>query len=235
MSSLSNPSQQALLKSRSQETSGLRKPFKVFQQQVREFTSLPHPLRTHTYRIELHWKNFIQAIFDSIDAKRRHIVVAGDGRYFSHEAVPHHLAYRSAKRLGKFIIGSDGILSTPAASNVIPKVRRTAVSSSPPATIPVVQDTILASRYTVSNGGPAPENSPTRSLKKTKTIRDVQGSFDEPAVMLISISIPYIMCLAISTWIQLDLSKTGELVVVLPKCPSFDSVEDLRHPAQRHL
>ncbi|KAG0265773.1 Phosphoglucomutase-2 [Mortierella polycephala] len=98
-------------------TSGLRKRVKVFQQ-------------------ENYTQNFIQATLDAIPtgAKGATLVVGGDGRYFSQDAVK------------KLIIGQDTILSTPAASNLI-RIRK--------ATGP---DNDFGIKYNMSNGGPAPES-----------------------------------------------------------------------------
>ena len=50
-------------------------------------------------------------------------MIGGDGRYFSPEAVQIILKIGSANGVAKFIVGKDGILSTPAASNVIRKYK----------------------------------------------------------------------------------------------------------------
>ncbi|KAK2467329.1 hypothetical protein APHAL10511_000564 [Amanita phalloides] len=166
-------------------TSGLRKRVKVFQQQ--NYT-----------------ENFIQAIFDSIDAKDATIVVGGDGRYFSHEAVHIILRIGSANGVGKFIIGRDGILSTPAASNVIRKYKADGGILLTASHNPGGPDNDFGIKYNVSNGGPAPENVTNKIFEKTKTI-ETYKVIDEPA---------------------LDLSKTGDLSFGPSKVSIIDSVED---------
>ncbi|KAG0084275.1 Phosphoglucomutase-2, partial [Podila epicladia] len=112
-------------------TSGLRKRVKVFQQ-------------------EHYTQNFIQATLDAIPtgAKGATLVVGGDGRYFSQDAVQMIIriaAGNQASRVSKLIIGQNTIMSTPAASNLI-RIRK--------ATGP---DNDFGIKYNMSNGGPAPE------------------------------------------------------------------------------
>ena len=68
-------------------------------------------------------ENFVQSIFDSIDAKGQTLVIGGDGRFWSPETVQTILQIGSANGVAKFIIGHNGILSTPAASAVIRKYK----------------------------------------------------------------------------------------------------------------
>ncbi|KAJ3569265.1 hypothetical protein NP233_g5164 [Leucocoprinus birnbaumii] len=132
-------------------TSGLRKRVKVFQQ-------------------ENYTENFVQAIFDSIDAKGSTIVIGGDGRFFSPEAVQIILRIGSANGVSKFIVGKDGILSTPAASNVIRKYKATGGILLTASHNPGGPDNDFGIKYNVSNGGPAPENVTNKIYDKTKTI-----------------------------------------------------------------
>ena len=82
-------------------TSGLRKKTPVFM--------APHYLET-----------FVQAIFDGTGgAAGRTYVLGGDGRYFNDRAVQVILRMAAANGAVRVIVGQDGILSTPAASNLI--------------------------------------------------------------------------------------------------------------------
>ncbi|KAG0246304.1 Phosphoglucomutase-2 [Mortierella sp. GBA43] len=124
-------------------TSGLRKRVKVFQQ-------------------EHYTQNFIQATLEAIPtgAKGATLVVGGDGRYFSTDAVQMIIRIAAGNEasstgswmmsircqlVSKLIIGQNTILSTPAASNLI-RIRK--------ATGP---DNDFGIKYNMSNGGPAPE------------------------------------------------------------------------------
>jgi len=112
----------------------------------------------------------VQAIFDSIDAKGSTIVIGGDGRYFSPDAVQVILMIGAANGVSKFVIGKDGILSTPAASNVIRKYKATGGILLTASHNPGGPDNDFCIKYNVSNGGPAPENVTNKIFEKSKSI-----------------------------------------------------------------
>ncbi|MGA9853911.1 MAG: alpha-D-glucose phosphate-specific phosphoglucomutase [Gammaproteobacteria bacterium] len=85
-------------------TAGLRKPVRTFQQ--------PHYL-----------ENFIQSAFDAIPSlKGGTLIIGGDGRYYNREAIAILLNMAAANGVKKSMIGCKGLLSTPAASLLIPHV-----------------------------------------------------------------------------------------------------------------
>ncbi|KAJ7224155.1 phosphoglucomutase [Mycena pura] len=166
-------------------TSGLRKRVKVFQQ-------------------EHYTENFIQSIFDSIDAGGATLVIGGDGRYFSPETVQTILKIGSANGVAKFIVGKDAILSTPAASNVIRKYKAYGGILLTASHNPGGPDKDFGIKYNVSNGGPAPENVTDKIFENTKTIKSYK-IIDAPPV---------------------DLSKTGEFSYGPTDVSIIDSVAD---------
>jgi len=85
-------------------TAGLRKPVRIFQQ--------------------LHYlQNFIQSSFDAIPSlKDGTLVIGGDGRYYNRESIAILLNMAAANGVKKSIVGCKGLLSTPAASLLIPHV-----------------------------------------------------------------------------------------------------------------
>ncbi len=85
-------------------TAGLRKPVARFRE--------PHYL-----------ENFIQAVFDTVPQLAGHtLVIGGDGRYYNREAIGIILRMAAANGVKKAVVGRDGLLSTPAASLLIPSV-----------------------------------------------------------------------------------------------------------------
>ncbi|MHB1291676.1 MAG: alpha-D-glucose phosphate-specific phosphoglucomutase [Sulfuricella sp.] len=120
-------------------TSGLRKKVTVFQS--------AHYL-----------ENFVQAIFDTIDAPAGStLVLGGDGRYYNREAIQIILKMAAANGFGKVLVGQGGILSTPAASGVIRKYSTYGgiiLSASHNQGGP---DGDFGIKYNTANGGPAPE------------------------------------------------------------------------------
>ena len=85
-------------------TAGLRKPVARFRE--------PHYL-----------ENFVQAVFDTVPQLAGHtLVIGGDGRYYNREAIGIILRMAAANGVKKAVVGKDGLLSTPAASLLIPAV-----------------------------------------------------------------------------------------------------------------
>lgn len=115
-------------------------------------------------------ENFIQSIFDAINARGATLVIGGDGRYFSPETVQTILKIGSANGVEKFIVGKDAILSTPAASNVIRKYKADGGILLTASHNPGGPDNDFGIKYNVSNGGPAPENVTNKIYEVTKSI-----------------------------------------------------------------
>jgi phosphoglucomutase len=143
-------------------TSGLRKRVKVFQQ--KHYT-----------------ENFVQAIFDALDAVPNTLVVGGDGRYFVKETVQTILQIGAANGVQKFIVGQNGLLSTPAGSNVIRKYKADGGILLTASHNPGGPDNDFGIKYNVRNGGPAPEGVTNKIFEKTKTIKEYK-TFEGPDV-----------------------------------------------------
>jgi phosphoglucomutase len=133
-------------------TSGLRKKVKVFQQ--------PN-----------YAENFIQSVFDSVEDKAgATLVIGGDGRFHNRSVIQTAIRMAAANGFGKVLVGRGGILSTPAASNVIRKydaIGGLVLSASHNPGGPTEDFGI---KYNVANGGPAPEKVTEAIFSRTKTI-----------------------------------------------------------------
>jgi phosphoglucomutase len=121
-------------------TSGLRKSVKQFKK--------PDYLQT-----------FVQAIFNTLEGiDGSTLILGGDGRYFNREAIQIILRMAAAAGFGRIILGQAGILSTPAASNLIRQYQALGgiiLSASHNAGGP---EGDFGIKYNISNGGPAPES-----------------------------------------------------------------------------
>ncbi len=135
-------------------TSGLRKKVKVFQQ--------PGYL-----------ENFVQSIFDSLeDITHKTLVLGGDGRYFNRVAIQIIIKMAAANGFGELIIGQGGLLSTPAASNIIRKYQAFGGLILSASHNPGGPDEDFGIKYNVSNGGPASETYTEAFYKRSLSITE---------------------------------------------------------------
>ncbi len=133
-------------------TSGLRKKVPVFQQ--------PN-----------YAENFIQSVFDSLEGfKGKTLVIGGDGRYYNREVVQIAIKMAAANGFGRVLVGKGGILSTPAASNVIRKYKAFGGLVLSASHNPGGPTEDFGIKYNISNGGPAPEKITEAIFARSKTI-----------------------------------------------------------------
>lgn len=120
-------------------TSGLRKKVPVFQQ--------PHYL-----------ENFVQAIFNAVPETRGGtLVVGGDGRFHNEAATQIILRMAAANGVSRCLVGRGGLLSTPAASNLIRQFGAVGGIILSASHNPGGPDGDFGIKFNASNGGPAPE------------------------------------------------------------------------------
>ncbi|KAI8967041.1 hypothetical protein BDF20DRAFT_903095 [Mycotypha africana] len=141
-------------------TSGLRKRVKIFQQ------------KNYT-------ENFIQSILEAIPeadggAKGATLVIGGDGRYYSDEVLQVIVKCSVAQGVSKLIVGRNGIVSTPAASNIIRKRKATGGILLTASHNPGGPDNDFGIKYNCSNGGPAPESVTNKIYEVSKTIKELK-------------------------------------------------------------
>jgi len=133
-------------------TSGLRKKVKIFQQ--------PN-----------YAENFIQSVFDVVEDKAgATLVIGGDGRFHNTVVVQTAIRMAAANGFGKVLVGRGGILSTPAASNVIRQYGAIGGLVLSASHNPGGPDEDFGIKYNVSNGGPAPEKITDAIFARTKVI-----------------------------------------------------------------
>ncbi|PDT51694.1 MULTISPECIES: alpha-D-glucose phosphate-specific phosphoglucomutase [Sinorhizobium] len=133
-------------------TSGLRKKVPVFQQKN-------------------YAENFIQSIFDSLEGfAGETLVIGGDGRYYNREVIQKAIKMAAANGFGRVLVGRGGILSTPAASNVIRKYKAFGGIVLSASHNPGGPTEDFGIKYNVGNGGPAPEKVTDAIFARTKVI-----------------------------------------------------------------
>ena len=133
-------------------TAGLRKKVTVFQQ-------------------ENYLENFVQSIFDALamgdDAT---LILGGDGRYYNREAIQTITAMSAANGISRLVIGKGGLLSTPAASNLIRKQRADAGILLTASHNPGGPDGDFGIKFNTATGGQASEQMTEAVFARSQTI-----------------------------------------------------------------
>ena len=146
-------------------TSGLRKRVPVFMQ--------PNYV-----------ENFVQSIFDSLEGYQgKVLVIGGDGRYYNDVVIQKAIRIASANGFGTVLVGQNGLLSTPAASNVIRHFKAFGGIVLSASHNPGGPDGDFGIKYNIGNGGPAPEKITEAVYARTKVI-DQYKTVDAPDVDL---------------------------------------------------
>ncbi|KAJ6800705.1 putative phosphoglucomutase, cytoplasmic 1 [Iris pallida] len=160
-------------------TSGLRKKVVVFKQ----------PNYLH---------NFVQSTFNALatdKVKGASIVVSGDGRYYSKDAIQIIIKMAAANGVRRVWVGKDGLLSTPAVSAVIRERVGADGSKASGAFIltashnPGGPHEDFGIKYNMENGGPAPEAITDKIYANTKTINGYFIAEDLPDVDISTIGV----------------------------------------------
>ncbi|RZC33218.1 PGM PMM I domain containing protein [Asbolus verrucosus] len=142
-------------------TSGLRKKVKVFME------------KNYT-------ENFVQCILDALGDKLKGstLIVGGDGRYFSKQAINIIIRIAAANGVHKLIIGQRGILSTPAVSSLIRthKVLGGIVLTASHNPGGIRND--FGIKFNIENGGPAPDSFTDTVYELTKKITEYKFTPD---------------------------------------------------------
>ncbi|XP_041014526.1 phosphoglucomutase, cytoplasmic-like [Juglans microcarpa x Juglans regia] len=153
-------------------TSGLRKKVKVFIQ--------PNYLQ-----------NFVQSTFNALTPEKVRgatLVVSGDGRYFSKDAIQIIIKMAAANGVRRIWVGQNGLLSTPAVSAVIRE--RVGIDGSRASGGFILTASHnpggpyedFGIKYNMENGGPSPEGITDKIYENTKTIKEYLTAEDLPDV-----------------------------------------------------
>ncbi len=135
-------------------TSGLRKKVKRFMEQN-------------------YLENFVQSLFNSLeDLPGKTLVLGGDGRYYNDKAIQTILKMAAANNIGKIILAKDGVLSTPAASNLIRKYKTFGGIILSASHNPAGINEDFGIKYNIYNGAPAPSSITDKIFEISKTITE---------------------------------------------------------------
>uniref|UniRef100_A0A803V2L5 Phosphoglucomutase-1 n=1 Tax=Ficedula albicollis TaxID=59894 RepID=A0A803V2L5_FICAL len=138
-------------------TSGLRKRVTVFQKNAN------------------YTENFIQSILATVPPAERQeatLVVGGDGRFYMRDAIQLIVRIAAANGIGRLVIGQNGILSTPAVSCIIRKIKAIGGIILTASHNPGGPSGDFGIKFNIANGGPAPEAITDKIFQISKKIEE---------------------------------------------------------------
>ncbi len=134
-------------------------------------------------------ENFVQSIFDSLDDFKGHLlVIGGDGRYYNREVIQIALKMAAANGFGRVMVGRGGLLSTPAASNVIRRYNAFGGIILSASHNPGGPTEDFGIKYNIGNGGPAPEKI-TEAIYARSQVIDSYRILDAPDLDLDAVGV----------------------------------------------
>ncbi|OJJ85510.1 phosphoglucomutase PGM2 [Aspergillus glaucus CBS 516.65] len=184
-------------------TSGLRKKVKVFQQAN-------------------YSEAFVASIILSIPegAQDATLVIAGDGRYYNPEVIQKIAKIGAAYGVKKLLVGQNGILSTPAASNLIRVRKATGGILLTASHNPGGPDNDFGIKYNLANGAPAPETVTNKIYETSKSLT----SYNITDIPNIDIS-----AIGTKTYGPLEVEivhSTADYVTMLKEIFDFDLIKE---------
>ncbi|NOE19612.1 alpha-D-glucose phosphate-specific phosphoglucomutase [Ruegeria atlantica] len=143
--------------------------------------------KTSVFRTPGYLENFVQSVFDGTGgAADKTFVVGGDGRFYNSEAIGVIIRMAAANGAVRLIVGQNGILSTPAVSNLIRKFKTDGGIILSASHNPGGEDGDFGVKFNAPNGGPAPEKitdeifARTQQITEYKIAEEDACDFDEP-------------------------------------------------------
>lgn len=127
--------------------------------------------KTRVFSGEHFLENYVQSTFDGIGGvEGKTLAVGGDGRFYNDRAIQSILRMAAANGAAKCIVGQGGILSTPAASNVIRQYKTDGGLILSASHNPGGPDADFGLKYNMPNGGPATESVTDLIFARTQEI-----------------------------------------------------------------
>jgi phosphoglucomutase len=184
-------------------TSGLRKKVPVFQQ--------PN-----------YAENFIQSIFDGLSGfEGKTLVIGGDGRFLNREVIQTAIRMAAANGFGRVLTAKGGLMSTPAASNLIRKHRAFGGLVLSASHNPGGPHGDFGIKYNAANGGPAPEKMTDVFYTNTRTINRYRIS-DAPPADLDRLGTTKIENMALEV-----IDPVDDYMTLMQQLFDFDAIRDL--------
>ncbi|SUZ30874.1 Phosphoglucomutase [Roseibaca ekhonensis] len=129
--------------------------------------------KTAQFRALRYLENFVQSIWTGIGGVAgKTLVLGGDGRAFNVDATQTILKMAAASGAAKVIVGQNGLLSTPAASNLIRTRGADGGIILSASHNPGGDDGDFGVKYNTANGGPAPESVTNAIFKASEAVTE---------------------------------------------------------------
>ncbi len=136
--------------------------------------------KTAVFREPGYLENFVQCVFDGTGgAAGKTYVVGGDGRFFNTEAIGTIIRMAAANGAKRLIVGQNGILSTPAVSNLIRKNGTDGGIILSASHNPGGENGDFGVKFNAANGGPAPEKITDAIFARTQGISEYRIAPDD--------------------------------------------------------
>jgi phosphoglucomutase len=115
--------------------------------------------KTRVFMQPAYLENFIQAGFNALEGVAgKTLVVGGDGRFYNQRAIQIIMKMAAGNGVARIVVGSNGLLSTPAASALIRERQCDAGIILSASHNPGGEDGDFGVKFNIANGGPAPES-----------------------------------------------------------------------------
>ena len=121
-------------------------------------------------------ENWIQSLMNALGGEQAgsSFVIGGDGRYLNDKAIVSAIEILAANKVKRVIIGKDGLLSTPAVSNIIRKQKLFGGIILTASHNPAGPAGDWGIKFNASNGEPAPEKLTDKIYTETMKISQIQ-------------------------------------------------------------
>jgi len=132
-------------------------------------------------------ENFVQSTLNALGAEAvegKTLVVGGDGRFFNKQMIQTILSICAANGVSTCVVGQNGLLSTPAVSNLIRSLGAAGGFILTASHNPGGKENDCGIKYNVENGGPAPESITSGIYEETKTISEYRKMEGFPEIDL---------------------------------------------------
>jgi phosphoglucomutase len=167
-------------------------------------------------------ENFVQSIFDSLEGRDgQTLVIGGDGRYFNREVVQIALRMAAANGFARAVVGQGGILSTPAASNLIRSRAAMGGIVLSASHNPGGPKEDFGIKYNTGNGGPAPERITEAIFARSREITEYR-TLDAPDLDLDSLGTREIGGMTVEV-----VDPVEDYAALMERLFDFDAIRDL--------